>query len=303
MYKINIQTYIAETAHPIHHQFNDDLESYTQFSARYGNIYTIRQFLELFKQAFGLMPVVEDFIEEQNKWYDLLRPNVHKHGFDSLEEAIADRKYHLFKVKELFLNSNIFIFTAGLTECWINEAHGHAYPVCPGTVRGIYDPRIHKFKNFNYQEILSDFNELITHLRSVNTKLKLILTVSPVPLVATYTNKNVLVASTYSKSVLRAAVGVVDSLYDNIDYFPSYEIINHPASFGQYLASDLREVTERGVSHVMGCFLSSYFSSEMSLTNSNQIRDLSSTKIKLPDLKISLPECDEMYNELQKNRF
>jgi len=78
-----------------------------------------------------------------------------------------------------------------------------------------------------------------------------------VPLVASYTNKNVLVASMHSKSVLRAAVGEIEARHSHVAYFPSYEIISHPASFGQYLASDLREVTERGVHHVMDCFLSS----------------------------------------------
>src|SRR5689334_16646909 len=44
--------------------------------------------------------------------------------------------------------------------------------------------------------------------RELNAKVKLILTVSPVPLVATATHEHVLLASTFSKSVLRTACGI-----------------------------------------------------------------------------------------------
>jgi hypothetical protein len=82
--------------------------------------------------------------------------------------------------------------------------------------------------------------------------------VSPVPLVATYTSANVLVASSYSKAVLRAAAGEVEARHPHVAYFPSYEIISHAASFGQYLESDLREVAARGVHHVMTSFLGNF---------------------------------------------
>ena len=67
--------YIAEPAHALLQQYGGDVDSYTQFSARYGNIYTSRQCLELFRQAFGLMPMVEDFVEDGGRWFDLLRPH------------------------------------------------------------------------------------------------------------------------------------------------------------------------------------------------------------------------------------
>ena len=45
---------------------------------------------------------------------------------------------------------------------------------------------------------------------------KCIISVSPVPLIATATNQHALVANTYSKSVLRAAAGELCSIYDAI---------------------------------------------------------------------------------------
>lgn len=260
--KVGIGTYRPEAAHPLIGDFGaaDDTrlaDSYQLFSCRYGNLYTTRQCLELFEQAFGLRPMIEDFAEHDGRVYDLLRPTVPAQGFSSLAEARADRAYHLGCVRRMFENADVFVFTLGLTESWYHAEQGHTYPMCPGTARGHFDPALHRFRNLSCAEVSADLEALIGHLARVNPRLRLLLTVSPVPLVATNSPHNVLVASSHSKAVLRAACGEVEARHAHVQYFPSYEIISHAASFGQYLHSDLREVTERGVGHVMACFLAS----------------------------------------------
>lgn len=260
MRQAGLTPYTAEPAHLLVQQFGrGDVDSYQQFSARYGNIYTTRQCLELFQQALGEIPVIDDYVEDQGRYFDLLRPNISKEGFATLDEARADRRYHLECVRKMFETSDIFIFTLGLTECWYNVANGHTYPACPGTVRGSYVPGQHAFRNLGCAQVAADLHALIAGLARVNPALRLILTVSPVPLVATHGADNVLVASSYSKAVLRAAAGEVAAAYGHVAYFPSFEIIAHPAGLGQYLQPDLREVSENGVSHVMDCFLTTYY--------------------------------------------
>jgi hypothetical protein len=293
--------YVVEKAHPIECQFNGEIESYQQFSARFGNIYTARQMLELLKQATGQVQIVHDYCVDNDRWFDLLRPNVFKTGFNNYEEISADRIFHLTKVKEMFENCDIFIFTLGLTEAWINTKKKYTYPVCPGTIKGNYDANNYSFKNFNYDDICNDLEELVQILNTINSKIKIILTVSPVPLVATYTSSNVLVASTYSKSVLRASVEKIIMKHENVAYFPSYEIISSPASFGQYLASDLREVTERGVSHVMSQFMTTFFE-KSTLNKTVATRKFDSSDNFMPDLSKTLPDCDEMYNEFNDSK-
>jgi hypothetical protein len=89
----------------------------------------------------------------------------------------------------------------------------------------------------------------------VNPKARLILTVSPVPLAATYSEEHVLVATTYSKSVLRVAAETTARAHEGVQYFPSYEIITGAYARGKYFAQDLRSVTDEGVSHVMQVFM------------------------------------------------
>lgn len=302
--------YIAEPAHALLQQYGGEVDSYLQFSARYGNIYTSRQCLELFRQAFGTVPMAEDFVEEGGRWYDLLRPNAIKQGFATLSEARADRAYHLGRVRLMFETTDVFVFTLGLTESWFSTRHGLTYPACPGTVRGEYKPDEHQFRNLGCADVVADLEALIAELAQVNPELKIIFTVSPVPLVATRGDDNVLVASSYSKSVLRAAAGEVAARHGHVAYFPSYEIISHAASFGQYLASDLREVTERGVSHVMSCFLSTFFSEALSDATATTLVSLPSPMPLLavaapPDGAVARPaelpppaECDELFNSI-----
>ena len=78
------------------------------------------------------------------------------------------------------------------------------------------------------------------------------------PLVATFENNSVLSSTTYSKSVLRVAAEQVQSNFNNVTYFPSYEIITGPHSRGRYFEDDLREVKEEGVNHVMSVFMNNF---------------------------------------------
>ena len=79
------------------------------------------------------------------------------------------------------------------------------------------------------------------------------------PLVATAEpGAHVLSATAYSKSVLRVAAETMKRDFANIHYFPSFEIITGAFNRGAYYASDLRNVVEDGVDHVMRLFYEHY---------------------------------------------
>lgn len=116
------------------------------------------------------------------------------------------------------------------------------------------------FRNFQFSEIVNQFNEFLSLLKTLrNGSLpQIILTVSPVPLTATATAKHVLLASNYSKAVLRAAAGQLEMEHLNIDYFPSYEIITNPASRGIFYDNNLRTINSVGVKTVMDVFFKNH---------------------------------------------
>jgi hypothetical protein len=128
--------------------------------------------------------------------------------------------------------------------------------MCPGTVAGVFDPDSHKFVNQPFDKVRTGMISAISGIRKVNPQIKIILTVSPVPLTATASGRHVLVATTYSKSVLRAVAGQLADNNDHIDYFPSYEIITGTPFGGVFFDSNKRSVHAAGVDFVMRMFFS-----------------------------------------------
>lgn len=246
--------YVAEPGHEILDSETAAEFQYGTFSARFGNIYTARQLLQLIERAYGRFTPVDDHWKAGDRFVDPYRPSVQPHGFRSLEELRRDRAHHLACVRTMFERADCFVFTLGLTEGWIQVEDGAVYPVCPGCGHGEHDPARHRFVNFSAAEVTADLKAFIVALRAVNPAVRVILTVSPVPLIATMADRHVLTATSYSKAVLRVAAEEVSRSFPQVGYFPSYEIITSAASRGAYFAEDLRSVTEDGVRHVMSTF-------------------------------------------------
>ncbi|WP_380057706.1 GSCFA domain-containing protein [Falsihalocynthiibacter sp. SS001] len=259
-----------------HHNYG-----YSLYSGRYGNIYTTRQFLQLIQEAFS--PDPENFLiwENEGRFYDALRPNIEPNGFASRDELIAIRNYHLERLRILFKNVDMFVFTLGLTEAWAHKNSGRVVPIAPGVIAGGDEIEDYEFVNFTYTEVVDDFSKAMKAISAHRTKpLHYMLTVSPVPLTATASGNHVLSASTYSKSVLRSAAGFLSETHENIDYFPSYEIITNPASRAIFYAPNLRSVTDEGVNVVMKTFFSEHprkakvNTRSKAKSNSKKLRDL-----------------------------
>jgi hypothetical protein len=226
---------------------------YGIFSCRTGNIYTVALLKQWLLMAQHSYSQVDEFYFEEGRFFDPLRPLIPTNGYVSKDELFLDRQKTLKSLKHLLDNTEIFIFTMGLTEAWINK-NGFIYPACPGTLRGNFNPDEHIFKNYSYDEIMDDMVFIIENLKKLNKNIKFLLTVSPVPLTATASDKHILSATTYSKSVLRAVAGELCSKFADVDYFPSYELITSNATKQNYFETNLRSVKNSGVQFVMNHF-------------------------------------------------
>ena len=232
----------------------DAERGYGVFSARYGNVYTVRQAVQLFDRAYGAWQPLDSAWRRGDVYVDPFRPQVDPSGFASEADLDADRVEHLAAVRRVFEESSVLVFTLGLTEGWRDRRDGAVYPVVPGAAGGDFDPSRHEFVNFTAAEVTEDLLAFIDRVRGVNPDIRFLLTVSPVPLIATYTDAHVLAATTYSKSVLRVAAAEAERSRDGVLYFPSYEVITSPAAGNSYFEDDLRSVSDRGVAHVMRVF-------------------------------------------------
>lgn len=227
---------------------------YGIYSCRYGNIYTSRQLVQLAHEALGTRPLSQHVWQRDGRYYDALRPTVDPVGQADASTVIQLRAQHIERVAEMFRSLDIMIFTLGLTEGWVSPADGTAFPTAPGVVADVMSAEQVEFHNFGIDEVRSDMSEFWSLLKEVNPKARMILTVSPVPLIATASGEHVLPATMYSKSVLRVAAQELSDAEDDVHYFPSYEIVNSAQGRGYYFEPDLRSVNERGVGYVMEHF-------------------------------------------------
>lgn len=241
----------TEPAHPLLPPALAESFNYGIYAARYGNIYTARQLLQLWRRATGAFIPVDDMWQEARGWFDPFRPTIQPNGFSSIREYREDRRQHFAAVRRAFSEMDVLVFTLGLTECWASREDGAVYPLCPGVAAGQFDPARHVLLNLSVPEVVADLRSFIDEVRQVNPRMRLILTVSPVPLAATAEPRHVLTATAYSKAVLRVAVEQLCEL-PQVYYFPAYEIVT--AAGPEYLAADRRSVLEHGVQHVMSLF-------------------------------------------------
>ncbi|MEL7467867.1 MAG: GSCFA domain-containing protein [Pseudomonadota bacterium] len=228
---------------------------YGLFSARYGNIYTARQLLQLARESFGEATPARTVWDRKGRYYDSQRPAVDPRGLDSADEVLALRLEHLRQVRRMFANMDVFVFTLGLTEAWMSSDGSTVYPTAPGTIAGKFNASDYVFHNFTFDEIVSDLEAFRDLVGQSNPDFRMILTVSPVPLTATATDDHVLSASTYSKSVLRAVAGHMASKHESIEYFPSFELISSHVARGKFFNENLRTVNTEGVEAAMRMFL------------------------------------------------
>lgn len=229
--------------------------NYGVFSSRTGNIYTAAQLLTHVRMAAGVTdPDTLEIWPDAAGYRDSIRPAIEPTAFASEADLRLSRASMVRAFRRSIIGADVFVFTLGLTEGWEHAASGQCYPLCPGTVAGCFDPAGHVFRNYQYPDIRAALDAAFALIWLLNPDIRVLLTVSPVPLTATASGDHVLVATTYSKSVLRAVAGDMARSDARIDYFPSYEIIAGAPTRATFFEPNLRSVAPQGVDFVMKHF-------------------------------------------------
>jgi hypothetical protein len=178
---------------------------------------------------------------------------------DLADRATTLRRREIFRdvVAEL-ANVDMLVLTLGLTEVWTDRQLDLAMNVAPILPMVRKEPDRFDFRRLRYAENLRNLNEIHRLMRTYGKPgHKIVVTVSPVPLIATYTDEDVVIANTYSKSVLRAVATDFAEAHANVDYFPSYEIVMN-SKFETSWTEDKRHPHGRLAGHIMRTFVQNY---------------------------------------------
>jgi tetratricopeptide (TPR) repeat protein len=156
----------------------------------------------------------------RSKFVDLQLPNEFRPAPRDLVERRREIISGIFRTLE---SSHVVILTLGLIEAWFDTRSGLYINRTPP--KGA-DPSRFELHVLDYNDVTTSLEELVALFGQVCPgDYRLILTVSPVPLTATFTDADVAVANSYSKSVLRAAVEPLVARHGHVEYFPSYESV------------------------------------------------------------------------------
>ncbi|MDE8348878.1 MAG: GSCFA domain-containing protein, partial [Acidocella sp.] len=158
--------YVSELPHPVIPQNIAEQMGYGMFTARYGNIYTARQWHQLLERAYGIFEPIDDVWQHGSGFVDAFRPRIEIKPLYSEAEVRLLRESHFKAVRQAVENADYFIFTLGLTECWISKLDGAVYPICPGVAGGVFDNTRYEFDNFTVSEVVADLQACYTFLRA-----------------------------------------------------------------------------------------------------------------------------------------
>ena len=175
-----------------------------------------------------------------------------------LEEILAFRHRYLDSMAQV-ARADVVILTLGYVETWYDRALDLHLNVVPPIQLIKAEPERFEFRVLSYGDVLEGLEALhALLLLHRTTPLKMLVTVSPVPLLATFRDMDVLVANAYSKAVQRAALDEFVLGKEGVDYFPSYEFVTLSNPEVAWARNDYRHVSPDVVNRIMADVLARY---------------------------------------------
>ena len=154
---------------------------------------------------------------------------------DAIRERIAEllpqgwSKENMLKIIE---GSNVFILTLGVAPAFFDRATGEFVLPRPSALNSRVLAEKYLFRTTSVQENVDNVLYLINFVRKIAPEIKIVVTVSPVPLLASFEHESAVQADCLSKSTMRLVAHEVvnNSNLANILYWPSFEIFRWAGS-------------------------------------------------------------------------
>jgi len=221
-------------------------------SCSWERVYTAANALEIANYTVSQELPPARIYPHGSRYVDLLRNKV---AYESREEAENDIRVHLRASKAALETCELCIFTVGQNEVWRSRSGGFFFANRPP--QSWIDSQDAELAQLSVEENLLCLRKFRELLRQINPNLRLLLTLSPVPSLATFYDANVVLRSVLNKSILRLALErFVQECGDDVIYFPSYEIVQ--SWRGDPFLADNRHVKPKVVSAIMKAFFFAY---------------------------------------------
>ena len=228
-----------------------DKNGFSQSPAQWGIIFNTASFRQLIEKSFGIRELPKILWTSNKKhntiFHDPFREDV---VFSSLRQYEATYESHRQAAREALTQSEVFVLTLGMNEVWGLRGSNTVFSRCPWRLApGIVERRV-----LSVDDNVYELQTMLNLWRVYNPKIKLIISVSPVPFHATFrgAEHHVITANTHSKATLRVAAEKFCAQNQDVYYFPSYETVTCCTQDPWH--ADQRHVSPNAVDNVMRLF-------------------------------------------------
>ncbi len=189
----------------------------------------------------------------ERRWFDLDMAT----ALAVPQQRFIERRQHIYDIFSHAFDAEAMMITPGLIEAWRDAKTGLYTYGAPNQKAMLQDPDRWQFEVLSYARCLEDMVATIDVVRARNPAVKILVTTSPVPLGVTFSGRDIAIANARSKAVLRTVCEEVVSLREQVDYFPSYEIVtlSNPARVWK---SDRLHVTYDFIGKIVSYMLGHY---------------------------------------------
>jgi hypothetical protein len=165
-----------------------------------------------------------------------------------------------------FAEAGAFVFAIGLAEVWEDVETGGVF--WRGVPKEIFEADRHVFRITTVEENRENILATVDLLRAANPNAPIIVSLSPVPLEASFRGISCMTADAVSKSVLRVALDLVMAEHrPNVWYWPGFEMIRWVGAHASWPAYGFhddrsRHVTRWAVQRIIQAFGETFYAPE-----------------------------------------
>lgn len=216
------------------------------------------------------------------------------------------------RTRDVFLATELFIITLGLSEIWYDDMTGETF--WRAVPEQSFIPGRHKFRVLSVEETRADIAAMYNLIAKHVPDAKVLFTVSPIPLSATFRNVSCMTANAVSKAIIRAALDEFlrsreDVLNKSLFYFPSMEIAQFV--FVDPWEDDGRHPKSYVLDTIMRAFEATYCIGEATLNDANtmlrmfrakNVRDIAKRRNDFPDYQELVNAANATIQQTRKDR-
>lgn len=220
-------------------------------SLRTGNIFNSASLAQMLDWAYDGFQADEPYWAVGSALSDPYRRDI---VWDDARSAEAERSAHFESVRRMLGHAELLIVTLGLSEVWRNRNDGACFAHLPPD--DVFDAAKHEHHLLTPDENLRNLERFYARVRRANPSMRLVVTLSPVPMLATFFDRHVAQSNAVSKASLRFAIHMFCERHPEVVYFPSYEIVTTLPE--NPFISDHRHVEPWVVGRIMQAFVRHY---------------------------------------------